>query len=65
MQGSSECALNLAAETDTSVDEIVERACEAGAKIVTAPVRRPWGYAGAIADPDGHVWMVTSEPFPN
>ena len=64
-QGSSECVLNLAVETDTSVDEIVERACEAGAKIVTAPGRQPWGYAGAFADPDGHVWMVTSQPFPS
>ena len=64
VQGSSECVLNLATETDIAVDEIVERASKAGAEIVTAPGHQPWGYAGAFADPDGHVWMVTSQPFP-
>lgn len=61
MPGTSECVLNLAAETDTDVDKIVERACEAGAEPVTAPGHQPWGYAGAFADPDGHVWLVTSQ----
>jgi uncharacterized protein len=63
--GSSECLLNLAAETDAGVDEIVERACGAGAESITAPAHQPWGYAGTFADPDGHVWMVTSQPFPS
>ena len=27
---------------------------------VTSPARQPWGYAGAFADPDTHVWMVRS-----
>jgi uncharacterized protein len=63
-QGTSECMLNLAAETDAGVDEIVKRAGEAGAESVTAPGHQPWGYAGTFADPDGHVWMVTSQPFP-
>ena len=62
--GSSECVLNLAAETDSGVDETVKRACEAGAERVTAPGHQPWGYAGTFADPDGHVWMVTSRPVP-
>jgi hypothetical protein len=62
--GSSECVLNLAIETDAGVDEIIERAGKAGAEIVTAPGRQPWGYAGAFADPDGHVWMATSQPLP-
>jgi uncharacterized glyoxalase superfamily protein PhnB len=51
MQGNSECVLNLAAETATGVD-------------VTSPGRQPWGCAAAFADPDGHVWMVTSQLFP-
>jgi predicted lactoylglutathione lyase len=63
-QGSSECLFNLAAETNAGVDEIVEHACGAGAESVTAPGHQPWGYAGAFADPDGHVWLVTSQPFP-
>ena len=63
-RGSNECLLNLATETDTGVDDMVKRACEAGAESVIAPGHQPWGYAGTFADPDGHVWMVTSQPFP-
>ncbi|MGI5212232.1 VOC family protein [Plantactinospora sp. CA-290183] len=57
---SSECVLSLAAGTETEAEEIVRRACAAGATLVTAPERQPWGYSGAFADPDGHVWMVTA-----
>ncbi|GAA2738273.1 VOC family protein [Actinocorallia aurantiaca] len=60
-QGSSECLLNLPAETDSAVDELVERALRAGAEIIAPSGRRPWGYVGTFADPDGHVWMVTSQ----
>lgn len=59
--GCSECVLSLGKESDQSVDEMIQRALEAGAAIVTAPGRQPWGYAGALADPDGHVWMVRAE----
>jgi uncharacterized glyoxalase superfamily protein PhnB len=62
--GHSECVLALHAETQTKVDKRITRALEAGATIVTEPAQQPWGYAGAFADPDGHVWMVTSEPSP-
>jgi uncharacterized protein len=61
-RGTSECVLSLSAETDTEVDATVRRAHDAGAAIVTEPGRQPWGYAGAFADPDGHLWMVTSDP---
>jgi predicted lactoylglutathione lyase len=63
--GTSECLLNLAAGADAEVDRIVERAAAAGAKIVSAPGPQPWGYAGTFADPDGHLWMVTAQSFPN
>ncbi|HEX2772502.1 MAG TPA: VOC family protein [Micromonosporaceae bacterium] len=63
--GHSECLLSLGAATDAEVDELVKRAEEAGAQVVTAPGPQPWGYAGAFADPDGHVWMVTSAPLPS
>jgi uncharacterized protein len=62
--GHSECVLTLGAATDDEVDELVQRAEGAGARIVTVPGRQPWGYAGIVADPDGHLWMVTSEPLP-
>jgi predicted lactoylglutathione lyase len=59
-RGTSECVLNLTAETSAGVDEIFKRASEAGAESVTAPEQQPWGYTAAFADPDGHVWMATS-----
>jgi uncharacterized protein len=63
-RGQSECVFSLRAETEADVDALVERAHRAGGEIVTRPGRQPWGYTGTFADPDGHLWMVTSEPFP-
>jgi predicted lactoylglutathione lyase len=60
----SECMITLGAETEAEVDGLVERARRAGGEVVTQPGQQPWGYAGAFADPDGHLWMVTSQPFP-
>jgi predicted lactoylglutathione lyase len=63
-RGQSECMFSLRAETEADVDGLVERAHQAGGEVVTQPGQQPWGYAGAFADPDGHVWMVTSQTFP-
>jgi uncharacterized protein len=63
-RGQSECVLSLGAQTDADVAEVVERARQAGATVLTAPDQQPWGYAGTFADPDGHIWMVTSEAPP-
>jgi len=59
--GRSECVLSLAAPTPSGVGDVVARARRAGAEIVTEPGQQPWGYTGAFADPDGHIWMVTSD----
>lgn len=56
--GRSECIVSLGVESDAAVDEIVERAQRAGAEIVIEPGQQRWGYAGAFADPDGHIWQV-------
>ncbi|WP_106400175.1 VOC family protein [Actinocorallia populi] len=61
---SSECLLNLPAENAAAVDELVERARRAGAETVSAPGQRPWAYEGSFADPDGHVWVITSQEGP-
>lgn len=63
-RGHSECMSGLRVGTEAAVDELIGRLHRAGAEIGTPPGPQPWGYAGACADPDGHVWMVTSEPFP-
>ena len=57
--GHSECILSVAAETEQEVDDLVERARRAGARIVGEPEQQPWGYTGTFADPDGHLWMVS------
>ncbi|RLP92510.1 VOC family protein [Micromonospora sp. CV4] len=61
-RGQSECVLSLDVASPADADAIVERARAAGAEVVTEPEAQPWGYAGAFADPDGHLWMVHAEP---
>jgi uncharacterized glyoxalase superfamily protein PhnB len=45
--------------TDAAVDEVMRRARDAGAEIVIEAGNQQWGYAGAFADPDGHMWQVS------
>jgi uncharacterized protein len=59
--GHHECLLAIDVATPADTDALVERAVSAGATLVTSPGRQPWGYAGAFADPDGHIWMVRTE----
>lgn len=58
--GQSECLLSLSADGDADVDALVERARTAGATVVQEPEGKPWGYIATFADPDGHLWMVTT-----
>ncbi|MEU4642616.1 VOC family protein [Micromonospora sp. NPDC023814] len=60
-RGQSECVLSLSAATSAEADQLVERARAAGAEVVVEPGQQPWGYSGAFADPDGHLWMVSAE----
>ena len=54
-----ECQVLIGLATDTAVDELMRRAQDAGAEIVTEAGTQQWGYAGAFADPDGHMWQVS------
>lgn len=56
--GTSECLLSIHAESEAAVDAQVAKAVAAGAKVVTAPVRKAWAYLATFTDPDGHLWMV-------
>ncbi len=60
-RGHSECLLSFAGDPD----EVIARARAAGAEIVFEPGDHGWGYVGAFADPDGHLWMVTANPVPH
>ncbi|WP_164519725.1 VOC family protein [Nocardioides ferulae] len=54
----SECILNLEVATSSEVDGWLERALQAGGMVHAEAERRPWGYTGMFADPDGHLWQV-------
>jgi predicted lactoylglutathione lyase len=58
--GTSECLVNLTADSPAEVDELIKRAADAGATTITEPGPQPWGYAGSFADPDGHLWMINA-----
>jgi uncharacterized glyoxalase superfamily protein PhnB len=53
--GQHECLL---AVTVDDVPGVLAQAVQAGATVVTEAGEQPWGFAGAFADPDGHIWMV-------
>ena len=45
------------------VDEAIEEARAAGARIGREPAETFWGgYTGVIADPDGHPWEIAHNP---
>ena len=45
------------------VNEVIERARAAGARIARAPGETFWGgYSGVFVDPDGHPWEVAHNP---
>ena len=52
------------ASTEEEVDQLVETAIKAGAKLIKAPTRADWGgYHGYFSDPDGHPWEIAYNPF--
>jgi predicted lactoylglutathione lyase len=57
-RGEHECLLVIGLATSKAVDSLMRRAREAGAKIVVEAGDQQWGYVGAFADPDGHMWQV-------
>ena len=70
-RGSHECLVVVGLPTDVEVDELMDRARGAGADIVYEAGNQTWGggpadaqpdaYAGAFADPDGHMWQVSRD----
>ena len=68
-RSSHECLVVIGLATDAEVDELMRRAQDAGAEIVFEAGNQSWGgepaaaepdaYAGAFADPDGHMWQVS------
>jgi catechol 2,3-dioxygenase-like lactoylglutathione lyase family enzyme len=62
--GFSGIALAHNARSEADVDEAMDAAAAAGAKVVKPATKTFWGgYAGYFADPDGHLWEVAHNPY--
>jgi hypothetical protein len=57
-RGTAECLVTLQVSTATEVDDVVARAAISGGQVASAAQHQSWGYSGAFADPDGHLWQV-------
>ena len=53
---SSECIVALSAESKEEVDEIIQKAFEAGAGKHNEKQDQGWMYSGGFKDLDGHLW---------
>jgi len=64
-RNSHECLVVIGLATEAEVDDLMRRAQEAGAEVVFEAGDQQWGgrpgggYAGAFADADGHMWLVS------
>src|SRR5213594_4989196 len=57
--GFSGLALNYVVRSEKRVDEVMDEAKKAGARILKPAAKLQWGgYGGSFADPDGYVWRV-------
>ena len=51
-------------DSEAAVDELMEQAVAAGAKLVKPAQKVFWGgYSGYFADPDGYLWEVAHNPL--
>ena len=51
-------------DSEAAVDELMEQAVAAGAKLVKPAQKVYWGgYSGYFADPDGYLWEVAHNPL--
>ncbi|MDK8464759.1 VOC family protein [Marinobacter sp. SS13-12] len=51
-------------DSEAAVDELMEQAVLAGAKVVKPAQKVFWGgYSGYFADPDGYLWEVAHNPL--
>jgi predicted lactoylglutathione lyase len=60
--GTVECQMSVTMPDRANVDAFVDVARTAGATILSGPHEQAWGYNAVFADPDGHQWMILTEP---
>lgn len=54
----TEVAISLSAESREKVDEIMDKAIEAGGLEAADPQDNEWMYGRSFSDPDGHIWAL-------
>ncbi|GIO30466.1 MULTISPECIES: VOC family protein [Paenibacillus] len=60
---STEMTIGHNVASKEEVDQVMEQARKAGAKIIDPPHEAFWGgYSGHFMDPDGHLWEVVWNP---
>lgn len=63
LPGFSGIALAQNMVSEEAVDQLLDEASRAGARILKPAQRAFWGgYSGYFADPDGHIWEVAFNP---
>ncbi len=63
MPSATEITLGHNVITRAEVDQVMQQAAAAGAKIVKPAAETFWGgYAGYFQDPDGHLWEAVFNP---
>lgn len=64
--GGGFCGFSLAHNvySEAAVEEVMDQALAAGARLVKPPRKVFWGgYSGYFADPDGYLWEVAFNPL--
>ena len=62
--GFSGIAIAHNVDSESAVDEVLEQAVSAGAKLVKPGQKVFWGgYSGYFSDPDGYLWEVAHNPL--
>jgi len=56
--GVAECLVTLQVSTAADVDDVMARVAISSGEVASAAQDQSWGYSGAFADPDGHLWQV-------
>lgn len=53
-------SLSYRAESRQEVDELLQRAVDAGGMLPSTPQEYEWGYSGYFKDLDGHLWEIVT-----
>lgn len=53
-------SLSYQADNRQEVDDLLQKAVEAGGTLPSEPQAYEWGYSGYFKDPDGHLWEIVA-----